>query len=106
MAKKTKLFEYESLQDKASVIAYLKALTEGLEQGEIQLADEEEKLALHPQNLMQLRIKGKQSHDSEELRIKLTWSSEQPSKIRQRPLSIKSRKKAKTGKSSSKKSNA
>ena len=73
MSKKTKLFEHEVMQDKASVIAYLKELIKGLEKGKITLADADEKITLTPPELMQLSLKGKRNNKGEELRFRLTW---------------------------------
>lgn len=101
MAKNTSSFKHESLQDKASVLAYLNLISQGIEKGQIHLANEEDDVTLNTKGLSRLKIKAKQAKSHQELRITLAWSGDPESKNDAKPTqevtsqSAKSNKKAK-----------
>jgi len=88
MAKKSKYFEHESLQDKDAIISYLKAITQGFKKGAIEFSDEEEEFMLTPQKLANLKIKADKSKKGQTLNIKISWSSNQSSDFEESPLFI------------------
>ena len=88
MAKKTPYFEHESLQDKESIIRYLKAITKGLKKGAIKLSDEDEDFVLTPQAFANLKIKATQTKKGQTLNIKVNWSSDQDEEVEDAPLFI------------------
>ncbi len=92
MGKKSDTFEHESLQDKDSIINYLKAISDGFKKGRIQFSDEEDELTLTPETMANLRIRAQQSKKSQELRIKISWSSDQEVDVDDIPLFIDAKK--------------
>jgi len=92
MGKKTDTFEHESIQDKDSIINYLNAISEGFKKGRIQFSDEEDEMTLTPETMANLRIRAIQSKKSQELRIKISWSSDQDEDIDDTPLFIDAKK--------------
>ena len=92
MAKKPQYFEHESLQDKESVINYLKALSKGIEKGEILLSDDEDTQILNPCNLTLMSIRASKSKKEQSLRIKLNWTNENDDDPDNAPLFIKAKK--------------
>ncbi|MBO1923093.1 amphi-Trp domain-containing protein [Thiomicrorhabdus sp. 6S3-12] len=76
MAKKPQYFEHESLQDKESVVNYLKALSKGIEKGEILLSDDEDTQILNTSELTQMSIKASKTKKEQSLRIKLSWTND------------------------------
>jgi len=92
MAKKNANFEHESLQDKDAIISYLKAITEGFKKGAIEFTDEEDSIVLKPKSLSNLRIKADQTKKGQELRIRISWSSDQNEDIDDTPLFIDAKK--------------
>lgn len=92
MAKKTEYFEHESLQDKASVIAYLNALSEGIAKGEILISDDDDTQLIHPQNLALMSIRAKKSKNEQSLRLKLEWKQSNDDDGDSAPLFIKAKK--------------
>jgi len=88
MAKKTPYFEHESLQDKDTIISYLKAITQGFKKGAIKFSDEDENLVLTPQPFANLKIKATQSKKGQTLNIKINWSSDQDEDADDTPLFI------------------
>jgi amphi-Trp domain-containing protein len=69
-------FKHESLQDLKSIGQYLKALTEGLETGRVDLSDESGQLVLHPFGLLNLELSARRRGNRTKLRLVLTWTEE------------------------------
>ena len=69
-------FKHESLQDLRSIGQYLKALTEGIESGRVELADDNGQLMLHPFGLLNLELRAKRRGNRAKLQLKLTWTEE------------------------------
>lgn len=93
MAKKTKEFEHESLQDKEAIASYLKAIMQGVKKGEIKFSDEDEDLTLKPEALAKLKIRARQTKKSQSLTVKISWSSsDSDSSIDDTPLFIDAKK--------------
>jgi amphi-Trp domain-containing protein len=69
-------FKHESLQDLKSIGQYLKALTEGIESGRVELADDNGQLVLHPFGLLNLELRAKRRGNRAKLQLKLTWTEE------------------------------
>ncbi|WP_178862065.1 amphi-Trp domain-containing protein [Thiomicrorhabdus cannonii] len=88
MAKKTNLFEHESLQDKDAIVQYLKALTEGIEKGEVLLSDDDEKVTLNPTPFGRFKLKATRSKKVQELRLKISWIGHEDDGERAQPLHI------------------
>jgi len=69
-------FKHESLQDLRSIGQYLKALTEGIESGRVELADDNGQLMLHPFGLLNLELRAKRRGNRAKLQLKLTWTED------------------------------
>jgi amphi-Trp domain-containing protein len=69
-------FKHESLQDLRSIGQYLKAITEGLESGRVELSDDNGQLALFPAGLLNLELSAKRRGNRAKLQFKLTWTEE------------------------------
>lgn len=69
-------FKHESLQDLKSIGQYLKALTEGIESGRVELSDDNGQLVLHPFGLLNLELRAKRRGHQAKLQLKLTWTEE------------------------------
>ena len=70
-------FKHESLQDLKSIGQYLKALTEGLESGRVELSDDNGQLVLHPLGLLNLELRARRRGNRAMLQLKLTWTEEE-----------------------------
>lgn len=97
MTKHTNNFEHESLQDKEAIVSYLKALTKGIEKGEVLFSDDEESILLRPNKISRLRIRASQSKKEQSLRIKLSWLSGVEDSSENSPLFIKPKKNKQSG---------
>lgn len=93
MGKKDDIFEHESLQDNDSIITYLKAISDGFKKGRIKFSDEDDDLSLTPEKMANLKIRAVKGKKSQELRIKIQWSSDQEVDADDTPLFIDAKKK-------------
>lgn len=72
-----KNFRHESLQDRASVQAILKAITQGIAKGRLTLSDEEDEMVLNPDGLLQLKVTATQDTDRHRINLRITWQAEE-----------------------------
>lgn len=79
MAKETAEFRHESLQDCESIVKYLKALTEGFENGRLKLANGNEPMELKPEGLLNLNLKARRKDNRVKLTLKVSWKEEDSS---------------------------
>jgi len=82
-------FKHESLQDLKSIGQYLKALTEGLEAGRVDLADENGQLVLHPFGLLNLELSARRRGNRAKLQLRLSWTEDR-SKPKAESLRVRS----------------
>ncbi|MBF0523490.1 MAG: amphi-Trp domain-containing protein [Deltaproteobacteria bacterium] len=74
-------FEYESIQDNASVRNFIQSLLDGIEQGRIILQSNEDEIIMHPNNLLKLSVKARKKDDQGRLNIKVSWKESKSSVI-------------------------
>jgi amphi-Trp domain-containing protein len=70
-------FRHESLQDRESIQAILKAITQGVAKGRLTLSDEEGEMVLNPDGLLQLKVTATQDTDRHRLNLRITWQVEE-----------------------------
>ncbi|MCO6438655.1 MAG: amphi-Trp domain-containing protein [Phycisphaerae bacterium] len=87
MADDGKEFAHESLQDRASIVRYLTALGEGIQQGKLLLASDGDQFVLQPPALVKFDVRAKQKRTRAEIVLKLSWK-DHPRKGR--PLRVES----------------
>ena len=73
--KQNSKFTHESLQDTDSIKSLLKAISNGIGKGKVQLEDEDGELTMHPEGLLRLKISGSQDDEKNRLNIRITWAS-------------------------------
>jgi amphi-Trp domain-containing protein len=71
-----KIFRHESLQDRESIQAILKAITQGVAKGKLTLSDEEDEMVLNPDGLLQLKVTATQDTDRHRINLRITWQAE------------------------------
>jgi len=68
-------FEFNSLQDKSSIKAFLESLLDGFENGKIVLSSNAEEIVLHPATLLRFDVKAKKKeHRKSQISIKISWT--------------------------------
>lgn len=86
-----KNFRHESLQDRESIQAILKAITQGVAKGRLELSDEEGEMVLNPEGLLQLKVTATQDTDRHRLNLRITWQTEEASLKPGTGLKVKSK---------------
>jgi len=70
---KEDLFKHVSLQDRKSIKKYLKAVTDGVGNGMLSLADNDGEITVSPDGLIRLNVRVSSERDRRELHIILDW---------------------------------
>lgn len=65
---------FETLDDPEMVKALLLHVVEGIDQGRVILANEEEEMVLYPGSLLKLAIKGKRTQSTSKIKLSISWS--------------------------------
>lgn len=81
-------FEYDSLQDRESIVKYLDAISEGFTRGRLIFGSEDERMILEPQGLIKLSIKVTDKNDKVKLSVKFTWTDREEKQAKKKPLLI------------------
>lgn len=69
-------FEHESLQDRESILAYLKALTEGFESGVLTLTDSAGEISLEPRGLVNFAVRAHKKRNRVNLNLTISWNGD------------------------------
>jgi amphi-Trp domain-containing protein len=89
MTQGKKNFRHESLQDKASIQALLKSITQGIAKGNLTLSDEEGEMVLMPDGLLQLKVTASQDTEKHRLNLRISWQVEEEKPIKSKKLKVK-----------------
>lgn len=79
MADTDREFEHESLQDRATIIRYLKAIEEGFANGSLSLRSKQGNIILEPQGLIGLTVKASRKKGRMHFSLQANWKIEDPS---------------------------
>ncbi len=71
-----KSFRHESLQDAKSIQAILKAISQGLGKGKLNLSDEDDEMLLEPEGLLHLKLTANQEENRHRINLRITWHTE------------------------------
>jgi len=67
------LFRHESLQDRKTIIKYLKAIKDGISKGALSFADDANEITLTPDGLIRLKVNVLSHENTRELQISFNW---------------------------------
>lgn len=84
-----KSFRHQSLQDAKSIEGILKAITSGIARGKITFSDEDEKIVMRPQGLLDLKVTATQEENRNRFNIRISWQLEDDSDKKKKTLSVK-----------------
>lgn len=91
MAESPKAFEHESLQDRDSILRYLHAIGEAIQQGKVSLASNSTKFVLETPPLLKFDVRARQKSDSAQIVLKISWKKpKKGSGLHVEPLVIES----------------
>jgi len=83
-------FRHDSLQDKKSVSKILDAVTEGIAKGKLVFSDEDDKIIMKPDGLLELKITASQEDNRQRVNIRISWQEESKKKGSKKRLSVSS----------------
>lgn len=66
-------FRHESLQDCETIQEFLNALTEGVGEGKLQFSDEDGKIEMHPEGLLNLKVTASQDDNRHRVDVRISW---------------------------------
>jgi amphi-Trp domain-containing protein len=89
MARRKKRFHYQSLQDSKSIQAVLKAITTGIAKGKVTFSDEDEKIVMKPEGMLDLKVTATQEDDRNRFNIRVSWQVDDGQVNRKKSLSVK-----------------
>jgi len=89
MRSRKKSFRHQSLQDEKSIQDILKSITSGISKGKITFSDEDEKIVMRPEGLLDLKITASQEENRNRFNIRISWQVDDSREKRKKSLSVK-----------------
>ena len=84
-----KSFRHQSLQDEKSIQGILQAITSGIARGKITFSDEDEKIVMRPEGLLELKVTATQEENRNRFNIRISWQVEDDGEKKGKSLSVK-----------------
>lgn len=84
-----KSFRHQSLHDAKSIEDILKSITSGIARGKITFSDEDEKIVMRPEGLLDLKVTATQEDNRNRFNIRISWQLEDDSDKKKKSLSVK-----------------
>ena len=66
-------FRHQSLQNEKSIQDILKAISSGIARGKITFSDEDEKIVMRPEGLLELKVTATQEDNRNLFNIRVSW---------------------------------
>ena len=82
-------FRHQSLQDEKSIQDILKAITSGIAKGKITFSDEDEKIVMQPEGLLDLKLTASQEDNRNRFNIRISWQVDDSREKKKKSLSVK-----------------
>ena len=89
MRNRKKSFRHQSLQDEKSIQDILKSITSSLAKGKITFSDEDEKIVMRPEGLLDLKVTASQEENRNRFSIRVSWQTDDSSEKKKKSLSVK-----------------
>jgi len=86
-----KSFRHESLQDAASIQEILAAISEGIAKGKVSFSDSDDKIVMHPEGLLHMKVTASQEEDRDRISIRVSWQVEDEQGKKKKPLRVSSK---------------
>ena len=91
MKRKKNSFRHESLQNRDSMQAILKALTEGIAKGKLSFSDDDDSISMTPDGLLNLKLSVSQEDNRNRINLRITWEDRQKKALKNSRLSVSSK---------------
>ena len=82
-------FRHQSLQDEKSIQDILKAISNGIAKGKITFSDEDEKIVMRPEGLLELKVTASQEENRNRFNIRVSWQVDDDDKKKGKSLTVK-----------------
>jgi len=89
MRSRKRSFRHQSLQDEKSIQDILKSITNGIARGKITFSDEDEKIVMRPEGLLELKVTALQEDNRNRFNIRISWQTEDDAVSKKKRLSVK-----------------
>ena len=88
MRKGKRSFRHESLQDSSSISNVLQSITKAIEKGKVVFSDEDDRIVMEPEGLLQLKVTASQEDSRQRINVRISWQVEETGNRKKRVLSI------------------
>ncbi len=88
-------FHHESLQDSQSITELLQAITQGLEQGQLDFSDEDGEIAMVPHGLLHLKLKASKEEGRNRFNLSVSRQDNPDEKPGKKSLKVNKKNKSK-----------
>jgi amphi-Trp domain-containing protein len=82
-------FRHDSLQDRRSLRKILDAISDGFESGKLRFSDEEGKIEMIPEELLELKLTASQEGGRQRLNIRISWQEPEKKKRNKTRLTVR-----------------
>jgi len=89
MTRGKRSFRHQSLQDKKSIQDILKSISSGIAKGKVTFSDEDEKIIMRPEGLLDLKVTATQEDNHNRFNIRISWQAEDDGEKKKKSLSVK-----------------
>ena len=89
MRSRKRSFRHQSLQDRKTIQEILNAITSGIAKGKLTFSDEDEKIVLRPEGLLDLKVTVSQEDNRNRFNIRVSWQSGDETVSKKKRLSVK-----------------
>jgi amphi-Trp domain-containing protein len=91
MKRRKNSFRHESLQDRDSIQAILKALTEGIVKGKVTFSDDDDSISMTPDGLLNLKLIVSQEENRNRINLRITWEDREEKELKKSRLSVRAK---------------
>jgi amphi-Trp domain-containing protein len=82
-------FRHQSLQDEKSIQEILRAISNGIAKGKITFSDEDEKIVMRPEGLLDLKLTATQEDNHNRFTLRISWQVEEEGVKKKKSLAVK-----------------
>ena len=91
MKRKKNSFRHESLQNRDSIQAILKALTDGIAKGKLSFSDDDDSISMAPDGLLNLKLIVSQEENRNRINLRITWEDKKKQTLKKSRLSVRAK---------------
>ena len=91
MKRRKNSFRHESLQNRDSIQAILKALTEGIAKGKVTFSDDDDSISMAPDGLLNLKLTVSQEDNRNRINLRIAWEDQKEKTLKKSKLSVRAK---------------